>query len=123
MKDWILEHTWIAWVPAMIPCAIGAAWFAWYAVELESVTAWLQSAGYVSGLLAWGAAMWHARGADKRVELWRETAESWEHTARACQAISDKRGALLVQQDLLIEGQRLEIEMLQRPQSPRRWVQ
>lgn len=105
MKDWILDHSWLAWVPAMIPCAAGAVVFAWWAVELGSWMVWLQSAGYVSALLAWLAAVHHARSADRRVELWRQNADRWR-------AIAEKEAENRARLELVCLGQQDVLEML-----------
>lgn len=107
MKEWILDNSWIAWVPAMIPCAAGAVWFAWWAVELESVTVWLQSAGYISALVAWAAAINTARGAGKRIELWRQNADRWR-------AIAEKEAENRARLELVCRGQQEVLEMLVR---------
>jgi hypothetical protein len=123
MKDWILDNSWLAWVPAMIPCAIGAAWFAWWALELGSWMVWMQSAGYVSGLLAWLAAVHHARGADKRVEIWRRNSDEWRK-------IHEKEAEIRARLELVCRGQQDVLEMLMRADAAergepvvRRWVQ
>jgi hypothetical protein len=71
----------VEWVPCAIIGAIGGVVFTWWAVELQSLSVWLQSAGYWSSLIAWIAAMLQVRSYKKAADAWRHTAEIWQRRA------------------------------------------